>query len=194
MMATLSRRLTLSLSMFLMLSCCAVNRVCAARWDPAAADYSGHKGKTIYVSKLGDNSDGSSWRKAFHTIQAALLAVPDDQGGHQIIVRPDTYAEANLYPTFKGAQGAYNLLVGDADGKLGSGATGWVVIDSSCPGVAVRTDSRGPEGIPCSRSSSPICPESGLKCVDWWGPFGASPTIPAWFGIAGCSATCTSTG
>ena len=35
-------------------------------------------GRTIYVSKLGDNSDGSSWAKAFHTIQAALQAVPDD--------------------------------------------------------------------------------------------------------------------
>jgi hypothetical protein len=32
--------------------------------------------KVIYVSKLGDNSDGSSWEKAFHTIQVALSAVP----------------------------------------------------------------------------------------------------------------------
>ena len=54
----------------------------AALCDPEAADYSGRKGKTIYVSKLGDNSDGSSWQKAFHTIQAALLALPDNRGGH----------------------------------------------------------------------------------------------------------------
>ncbi|MBN1341807.1 MAG: hypothetical protein JXQ73_03965 [Phycisphaerae bacterium] len=65
----------------------------AAPWDPSADDYSGHRGKTIYVSKLGDDSDGSSWRKAFRTIQAALLAIPDDKGGHQIIVRPDTYLQ-----------------------------------------------------------------------------------------------------
>jgi len=75
----------------------------SAAWDPAAPDYSGHKGKTLYVSKLGDNSDGSSWQKAFRTIQAALLAVPDDQGGHRIIVRPGTYVEANLYTDHKGA-------------------------------------------------------------------------------------------
>ena len=29
-------------------------------------------GATLYVSKLGDNSDGSSWAKAFNTIQKAL--------------------------------------------------------------------------------------------------------------------------
>ena len=60
-------------------------------------------GVTLHVSKRGDNSDGSSWAKAFHTIQAALLAVPDDRGGHRILVRPDTYVEANLYPAHKGA-------------------------------------------------------------------------------------------
>ena len=27
----------------------------------------------IYVSKLGDNSDGSTWAKAFNTIQTALV-------------------------------------------------------------------------------------------------------------------------
>ena len=114
----------------------------AAPWDPVAADYSGHKGKTIYVSKLGDNSDGSSWQKAFQTIQAALLAVPDDQGGQQIIIRPGTYVEANLYAGHPGARGSYNLLVGDHDGKLGSGATGWVIIDSELPrrGRADRSD------------------------------------------------------
>jgi hypothetical protein len=114
-----------------------------AGFDPAASDYAGRKGATVYVSKQGDNSDGSSWAKAFHTIQAALLAVPDDSGGHRIIVRPDTYVEANLYPAHKGAAGSYNLLVGDVDGRLGSGAAGWVVIDSG--------DSK-----------------KGFKSVDWW--------------------------
>ena len=98
---------------------------------------------TIYVSKLGDNSDGSSWAKAFHTIQAALLAVPDDKGGHRIIVRPDTYVEANLYTKHKGAKGAYNTLIGDADGSFGSGTTGWVIIDSGDP-------------------------KKGFKSYDWW--------------------------
>jgi hypothetical protein len=108
----------------------------------------GRTGVTLRVSKQGDNSDGSSWTKAFHTIQAALLAVPDDKGGHRIVVRPDTYAEANLYPTRKGAARSYNLLVGDVDGRLGSGATGRVVIDSGDPA-------------------------RGFKSYDWWGPIRA---------------------
>jgi hypothetical protein len=121
----------------------------AAAWDPAAADYSGHKGKTIYVSKLGDNSDGSSWQKAFHKIQDALQAVPNGQGGYRVVVRPDTYMEVNLSPAFKGAAGAYNALIGDHDGSLGSGAKGWVVIDSSDP-------------------------QKGFKSWDWWSTIAAS--------------------
>ncbi len=100
-------------------------------------------GVTFYVSKLGDNSDGRTWQKAFKTIQQALLAIPDNQGGHRIVVRPDIYVEANLYPSHKGAAGAYNELVGDFDGKLGSGTTGWVVIDSGDP-------------------------QKGFKSYDWW--------------------------
>ena len=103
---------------------------------------------TFHVSKLGDDSDGSSWAKAFTTIQAALDAVPDEKGGHRIIVRPDTYMEANLYPAHKGAAGAYNELVGDIDGSRGSGTTGWVIIDSGDPG-------------------------RGFKSYDWWGPIRA---------------------
>ncbi len=96
-------------------------------------------GKTLYVSKLGDNTDGSSWKKAFTTIQAALNAVPDANGGHRILVRPDTYHEANLYPSHRGAAGAYNQLVGDFDGACGSGATGWVVIDSGDPKLGFKS-------------------------------------------------------
>ena len=140
--------------------------------DPSAPGYTGRKGVTLYVSKQGDHSDGSSWAKAFHTIQAALLAVPDARGGHQVIVRPDTYVEANLYPSHKGAPGAYNLLLGDCDGRLGSGATGWVVIDTSCPGVAVRTDPTRQGTFKIVQSN---LPESGLKCVDWWGPWRCDP-------------------
>jgi len=121
----------------------------AASWDPAAADYSGRKGSTLYVSKHGDDSDGSSWAKAFRTIQAALAAVPDAQGGHRVIVRPDTYNEANLHPSCRGAEGAYNEIVGDSDGSLGSGAKGWVLIDSGDP-------------------------VNGFKSWDWWGPIAAS--------------------
>jgi hypothetical protein len=118
-------------------------------WDPSAPDYTGHKGTTLYVSKLGDDSDGSSWEKGFHSIQAALDAVSDGQGGHRIIVRPDRYVEANLAPTFKGAAGSYNALIGDRDGSLGSGTSGWVVIDSGDP-------------------------DKGFKSWDWWSTFRAS--------------------
>ena len=139
---------------------------------PRAAHAAGRKAATIYVSKLGDDSDGTSWPKAFRTIQKAILAVPDDGGGHRVVVRPDTYLEANLYPSHKGARGAYNVLMGDFDGALGSGAAGRVVIDSSCPGVAARLDPtrRGAFKIVESR-----LPESGLKCVDWWGPLRCDP-------------------
>lgn len=112
------------------------------------AEPSTRKGVTLYVSKLGDNSDGSSWTKAFRTIQAALNAVPDARGGHRVIVRPDTYMEANLYPAQRGAPGAYNQLLGDTDGTLGSGTRGWVVVDSGDPG-------------------------KGFKSYDWWGPIRA---------------------
>ena len=117
--------------------------------ESGAGNSQPRKPATLHVSKLGDNSDGSTWTKAFRTIQAALEAVPDDQGGHQIVVRPDTYVEANLAPARKGAAGAYNALVGDFDGSLGSGATGWVVIDSGDP-------------------------EKGFKSWDWWGPIRAT--------------------
>jgi hypothetical protein len=151
----------------------------AAAWDPAAPDYSGHKGKTFFVSKLGDDSDGSSWQKAFRTIQAALLAVPDNQGGHRIIVRPDTYVEANLYVKHKGAPGAYNLIAGDFDGRLGSGATGWVVVDCSAPGVAARLDPTRGGNWKIIKSDEP---ESGFKSVDWWGNFAGPPGTFSNFG------------
>jgi hypothetical protein len=105
--------------------------------------------KTVYVSKLGDNSDGRSWATAFGTIQKALLAIPDASGGYRIAVRPDTYVEANLYPAFKGAAGACNTLEGDFDGSLGSGTSGWVVIDSGDPA-------------------------KGFKSYDWWGTIRAT--------------------
>jgi len=105
--------------------------------------------KTFYVSKLGNNSDGSSWANAFTTIQAALAAIPDERGGYRIVVRPDTYMEANLFPAHPGAKGAYNELVGDTDGRFGSGRRGYVVIDSSDPR------------------------QRGFKSYDWWGPIRA---------------------
>lgn len=115
----------------------------AAPWDPAATEYSGRRGRTIYVSKVGDNSDGSSWQKAFHTIQAALSAVPDDQGGHRVIVRPDRYLEQNVHTTHRGAAGSYNLLQVDFDGSLGSGATGYALLDASDPIRGHTTDFAG---------------------------------------------------
>ncbi|NLX56200.1 MAG: hypothetical protein GXY58_13910 [Planctomycetaceae bacterium] len=117
-----------------------------------AVDAPGRQPATLYVAKTGDNSDGRSWQKAFHTIQAALDAVPDQLGGHRIIVRPDTYVEANLAPAHPGAAGAYNTLVGDCDGRLGSGAQGWVLVDSGDP-------------------------ELGFKSWDWWGTLRASDRL-----------------
>ena len=105
--------------------------------------------KIICVSKLGDNSDGRSWATAFATIQKALLALPDASGGYRIVIRPDVYVEANLYPAFKGAPGAYNSLEGDYDGSLGSGTSGWAVIDSGDPA-------------------------KGFKSYDWWGTIRAT--------------------
>jgi hypothetical protein len=112
--------------------------------DPSFSGYSGRKGITIYVSKLGDNSDGRSWAKAYHCIQSALLAIPDSFGGHKILIRPDTYVEANLYPGYKGSKGSYDLLIGDTDGRYGSGSTGRIIIDASDP-------------------------QNGFKSYDWWG-------------------------
>ncbi|QDU79147.1 hypothetical protein Pla110_08520 [Polystyrenella longa] len=105
--------------------------------------------KTLYVSKVGDNSDGQSWANGFHTIQSALSAIPDEMGGYTIAIRPDTYMESNLAPSHKGAADAYNSLIGDFDGSLGSGATGWVMIDSGDP-------------------------EKGFKSWDWWSTIRAS--------------------
>jgi len=117
--------------------------------EGSANDEADRKPVTLYVSKLSDGSDGSTWAKAFHTIQAALDAVGDEYGGHRIIVRPDTYVEANLAPAHKGGPGAYNELIGDFDGHLGSEASGWVVIDSGDP-------------------------QKGFKSWDWWGSIRAS--------------------
>ena len=128
---------------------CVAASVLSLHATPAAAGtVQGRRGVTLHVSKLGDNSDGTSWARAFHSLQAALGAVPDANGGHRIAVRPDTYSEANLFPAHKGVQGAYNELIGDADGSLGSGATGWVVIDSGDP-------------------------QKGFKSTDWWSTFRA---------------------
>lgn len=108
-----------------------------------AADAGAARGVTLFVSQAGDDSDGRSWATAYRTIQRALDAVPDGRGGHRVIVRPGTYPEANLAPAQMGAAGACNTLEGDFDGSLGSGATGWVVIDSGDP-------------------------EKGFKSWDWW--------------------------
>lgn len=101
--------------------------------------------RKIYVSKRGDDSDGTTWNTAFKSIQKSLSSVPDDRGGNQIIIRPDTYLEANLFPAHKGAAGKFNALVGDFDGSLGSGATGWVILDSSDPKLGFKSyDWHGP--------------------------------------------------
>ena len=104
---------------------------------------------TVYVSKLGSGADGRSWATAFRTIQEGLQAAPAG-GGCRVVIRPDTYFEANLWPSGPGAAGAWNELVGDADGRLGSGTTGRVIVDSGDPG------------------------QRGFKSYDWWGPIRAT--------------------
>ena len=148
---------------------------------PAATEPAPRPGLTLHVSKLGNDSDGRSWRTAFHSIQAALDAVPDDLGGHRVIIRPDTYAEANLDSKHKGAPGAYNLIEGDWDGRLGSGTNGWVVIDSGAPPVIVRTNPKAPTGNPTFMILKEGDPntETGLKSVDWWGPWRCDPAYSA---------------
>lgn len=147
--------------------------------DPSAPDYDGRDGVMIYVSKMGDDSDGRSWATAFHTIQKALDALPDDKGGHRLILRPDTYAEANLSTPFRGAKDAYNAIVGDFDGSLGSGAKGWTVIDSGAALEIVRTNPKAPTGNPTYmilKEGDPLA-ENGLKSVDWYCPWRCDPEI-----------------
>jgi hypothetical protein len=116
---------------------------------PDASSNLPRQGVTLHVSKLGNDGDGLSWSTAFRSVQRALEAVPDARGGHRILVRPDTYLEANLSPSHMGAVGAYNTLEGDFDGRLGSGATGWCVIDAGDPA-------------------------KGFKSWDWWSSIRAS--------------------
>jgi hypothetical protein len=157
----------------LLASVCAKSELAGSTVSSGADQHS----LTLHVSKLGDNSDGRSWSKAFHTIQAALQAVPDDRGGHRVLVRPGTYAEANLWPAHKGAPGAYNILEGDWDGRLGSGTNGWVVLDSGAPLAVVRTNPDAPTGNPTFQILEQGNPdqETGLKSVDWWGPWRCDP-------------------
>ena len=123
--------------------------------------------KTFYVSKLGDSSDGRSWATAFATIQKALLALPDASGGYRIVIRPDTYVEANLYPAFKGAPGSYNSLEGDFDGSLGSGASGWVVIDSGDPAKGFKSYDWWSTIRATSKGWSPAHTETTFSAIGW---------------------------
>lgn len=132
----------------------------------------------LHVSSLGDNTDGLSWATGLHALQAALDRMPDGAGGHRVLVRPGTYSEANLRAAFRGAAGAYNELIGDFDGSLGSGATGWVVIDSGAPEVIVRTQFNPTAANPDFEILAEGDPrdEWGNKSVDWWCAFCSSPS------------------
>ena len=166
----ISRRLAPCLAFALFLS----SSASAVSPDPSSPDYAGRKGRTLYVSKLGDDSDGSSWDKAYTTIQKALLAVPDDQGGHRVIIRPDTYEEANLYPSFKGAHRSYNVLIGDIDGRYGSGITGKVVLDTGATAEVVRND---PNAWKWMIVPGDPAREWGMKSIDWYGPWKSDTTF-----------------
>ena len=87
--------------------------------EVGADDSAPRQPSTLYVSKLGDNTDGSTWQKAFRTIQAALTPCPMRMAG--------TASWCARIPTsrpisrrFTSAAGSYNALVGDFDGSLGS--------------------------------------------------------------------------
>ena len=166
---------------FLVTVCLVFPLLAVAAEKPAAREPAAGPGRNIYVSPLGDNSDGRTWRTAFHAIQAALDVVPDDLGGHRIIIRPGTYPEANLDSKHKGAPGAYNVIEGDWDGSLGSGTKGWVVIDSGAPRAVVRTNPQAPTGNPSFMILTNGNPdaETGLKSVDWWGPWRCDPSYSA---------------
>ena len=97
----------------ILLALAAVAGCCLFPGNVVAQTPEGREGITLHVSKLGNNSDGLSWATAFTTIQAALNAIPDNQGGHRVLVRPDTYMEANLSVPYPGAASAYNHLIGD---------------------------------------------------------------------------------
>ena len=103
----------MKLNGFLVLATVGLPLLGVASENAPAVEASRRQGLTLYVSRLGYNSDGRSWRTAYRTIQAALDMVPDDLGGHRVIIRPDTYAEANLDSKHKGAAGAYNAIEGD---------------------------------------------------------------------------------
>ena len=63
------------------------------------AEISPAPARTLFVSKLGDDSNGSV---PGHTPSARSKvrssALTDDHGGWRIVIRPDTYMEANLLP------------------------------------------------------------------------------------------------
>lgn len=51
-------------------------------------------------------------------MKRSFLSHHDSSPGHRIVVRPDTYVEANLLPVHRGAPVAYNEIVGDFDSRL----------------------------------------------------------------------------
>ena len=134
MKATLPRRLVFSLSFLLTLSCCLSSTIHAAPFDPGAPDYSGRKGKTLLRIETGRQ----------HRRQQLAEGISHDPGGfvgragrprrssHHHPPRHLSWRPGSPRPT-KAPPGAYNLLIGDCDGSLGSGAVGRVVIDSSDP-------------------------------------------------------------
>ena len=73
----------------------------------------------------------------------------------------------------KGLPVPNNLLVGDFDSSLGSGARGWVIIDSSTPEIAVIQD---PAGLAAGQGNAKfiIVKDGPRKDLNLWigGPHG----------------------
>jgi len=74
---------------------------------------------------------------------------------------------------------------------LGSGAKGWVVIDSSCPELVVRTDPLSKAANPTFKILKGGGPEPGLKSIDWWGAIKSDPDFSAIGWTVGSGGTCT---
>ena len=108
-----------------------------------------HARVTLHVSKRGDHSDGSSWAKAFRTIQARSLAVPDagrtPHGGPARHLR-----RGQPLPGTRAPRGRITCWSATSTAAWAPEPPARVVIDSGDP-------------------------QKGFKSYDWWGPIRAYP-------------------
>lgn len=73
---------------------------------------------TIYISPSGDNSDGTTWAKAYTSLAAASACATDALGGHRTIVAGNCVYTDDILgtsPLFAGTVGAHNHIIFDCD-------------------------------------------------------------------------------